>query len=121
MALKKILLAVLLFVVVFFSYVILSVIIAYKRQPKISEEYMKSFDPDDFFSEQISCDRACVIEDNTQALIERLRMIERADDRIILSTFDFRADKSGKKVLAALLNAAKKGVDVKSWLTATVK
>ena len=110
---KKIIIAVLLFVVAFITYVIFSVVIVYKRQPKISAEYISSFDPDDFFSDQVSCDRACVIEDNMQALIERLRMIERASERIILSTFDFRADNSGKKVLAALYNAANKGVEVK--------
>lgn len=94
-------------------YVVLGAVIPYKKQPKISNEYINSFNPDQFYSEQVSCDRALVIEDNTEALVERLRMIERADERIILSTFDFRADDSGKAVLAALLNAAKKGIDIK--------
>jgi len=110
--LKKILIG-LLIIFLFFSYIVLGVVFAYKKQPDISTEYANSFNPDNFYSDQISCDRACVIEDNTQALLERLRMIERADERIIISTFDFRADNSGKDILAALYNAAKKDVEIK--------
>ena len=72
---KKILIG-LLIIFLFFSYIVLGVVFAYKKQPDISTEYANSFNPDNFYSDQISCDRACVIEDNTQALLERLRMIE---------------------------------------------
>ncbi|MDE8722506.1 phospholipase D-like domain-containing protein, partial [Alistipes putredinis] len=54
-----------------------------------------------------------MIEDNEEALKERLNMFAQARDRIILSTFDFHADKSGKDVIAALIEAADRGVDVK--------
>lgn len=58
-------------------------------------------------------DRAVILEDNSEALMERVRMIRNAKERIILSTFDFRADISGKVLLAALLDAAERNVSVK--------
>ena len=102
----------LLAVIIFALYVILGIVISYIRHPEVSSEYQKSFDPQMCYSETISTDRACVIEDNVTALEERLRMIGQAKERIILSTFDFHADKSGKDVLAALVNAAEREVHI---------
>lgn len=106
----KLLLAV---VLLFVLYVVAGAAISYIRQPQISEEFQKNFNPGDCYSDTVSCERACIIEDNTKALIERLRLIDSAKDRIILSTFDFHADESGKDVIAALIAAAERGVDVK--------
>ena len=53
-----------------------------------------------------------VIEDNGDALLERIKLISNARDEIILSTFDFRADDSGKLILGALLDASERGVSV---------
>ncbi len=96
-------------------YLILGVLISGFPQPKISDEYKKSFQPETFFgsTDNPAKDRAVVLEDNSRALIERVRMIRGAKDRIILSTFDFRTDLSGKTLLAALLDAADRGVSVK--------
>ncbi|KMZ54614.1 phospholipase D family protein [Dorea sp. D27] len=99
--------------VLFAAYVIAGTVLSYAMQPGVSREYKQMFDPKDCYSDEVSCDRACVIEDNEQALEERLRMIGQAKKRIILSTFDFHADKSGKDMIAALMDAAKRGVDVK--------
>ena len=67
-----------------------------------------------------------LIEDNGEALAERIRMLEHAKQSIVLSTFDFHSDISGKKMLAALWAAAERGVKVKiladgcnSWLRMT--
>ena len=100
-------------ILVFVLYVLLGTIISYIRQPKVSREYKKSFDAEDCYSDIVSGDRACIIEDNADGLEERLKMLEQAENRIILSTFDFHADQSGKDVIAALIHAARRGVDVK--------
>lgn len=55
---------------------------------------------------------AAVIEDNAQALLERIRLIDGAEERIILSTFDFHSDESGKIMLGALLSAADRNVEI---------
>lgn len=58
--------------------------------------------------ERIKC-----IDDNQEALLWRLRMIESAKEEIILATFDLRADESGKDVMSALYDAAERGVKIK--------
>lgn len=101
-----------LFFLFFLLYIILGVILSYRRQPDVSLEYQSGFQASDCYSDTVSNDRACVIEDNREALFERLRMIEQAKERVILSTFEFRADESGKDMLTVLLRAAKRGVKV---------
>lgn len=107
-AIKFVLGSVLLFVV----YLFLGVMLSYNKQPDISEEYRSSFRAEGCYADTVSPDRACIIEDNEEALGQRLKMIEQAKDRVILSTFEFRADESGKRMLAVLMQAAKRGVKV---------
>lgn len=57
-------------------------------------------------------ERVLSIDDNMDALLWRLRLINEARERIVLCTFDFRDDDSGRDVMAALLHAAQRGVDV---------
>ncbi|MGN0169473.1 MAG: phosphatidylserine/phosphatidylglycerophosphate/cardiolipin synthase family protein [Lachnospiraceae bacterium] len=61
--------------------------------------------------EQILC-----VDDNEEALLWRLRMIGGARHSIVLSTFDLRPDENGTKVMAALFQAAERGVDIKLLL-----
>lgn len=64
-------------------------------------------------SQEISAaGRICVIDDNTEALLWRLRMIQEAKREIILVTFELRDDTSGCAVMASLLEAADRGVKV---------
>ncbi len=58
-------------------------------------------------------ERVLCVDDNVEALLWRIRIIESARNEIILSTFDFREDESGLAVMACLLEAAKKDVQVK--------
>lgn len=57
--------------------------------------------------------RVCVVNDNNNALLWRLRMIREAKQEIILVTFELRDDFSGRAVMAALLEAADRGVAVR--------
>lgn len=106
-------------IAIFFSVLLLfllyfagGVILSYKRQPAVSQAYQSAFRAEDCYGDSVSCDRAYIVEDNEDALFERLRMIEHAKDRVILSTFEFRADESGKDMLAVLLAAAERGVNI---------
>ncbi len=58
-------------------------------------------------------ERVLCVDDNQEALLWRLRLIEEAQEEIILSTFDWRDDDSGQAVMAALLEAADRGVQVR--------
>ena len=59
-----------------------------------------------------SQERVRSIDTNKDALLWRLRLIEAAEERIVLATFDFRDDNSGQDIMSALLNAADRGVKV---------
>lgn len=59
-----------------------------------------------------AAERVCLIDSNEDALSWRLRLIRSAQKEILLSTFDLRADESGTDVLAALWDAAERGVQV---------
>lgn len=67
--------------------------------------------PEGSAGERIAC-----IDDNKDALIWRLRMIENAESEIILSTFGFSTGSSGKDILCALHAAAQRGVTVRLLL-----
>lgn len=62
---------------------------------------------------QNGTERVLCVDDNEEALLWRLRMISAAEQEIILSTFDFRDDNSGRDMMAALWEAADRGVDIR--------
>ncbi len=84
------------------------------RYPSVSEETGKYAAGISFYAEEDrECsDRVMLLEQNTDALIHRLRLIDSAKERIILSTFDFREDYSGTEILASLLAASERGVRI---------
>lgn len=88
--------------------------IGYHHQPKVSEETRKKFDLEKYMEkESVTEERAAVIEDNLDALIQRVRLIENAKEEVILSTYAFHSDRSGKIMIGTLLEAADRGVKVK--------
>lgn len=106
---RKKIFGVLIFIVI---YIVAGAILPFVHQPEISKKTKESVRQMDFEGEDATGERAYIIEDNGEALEERIRMIAQAKDRIIMSTFDFRSDESGKAVLSALLSAAERGVKV---------
>lgn len=85
----------------------------YIQHKKVSENFQNNFKEKKFYSLTAGTERISYINNNTDALLYRLNMIEHAKNEIILSTFDFNADKSGKDMMAALLNAADRGVKIR--------
>lgn len=94
-------------------YVVLGGSLPYLNQPKVSEEYRQAFSTENFYSDTVSCDRAAIVEENADALAERIRLIEYAREQIVMSTFSFQSDEAGKQVIAALQRAAERGVEVR--------
>lgn len=94
-------------------YIMVGAVAPYVKSPEVSEETKKRVQNTDYLGKEPSGERARILVDNGTALAERIRLISQAKERIILSTFDFRADESGKDVLAALQAAADRGVSVK--------
>lgn len=108
-----------------FVYLLAGAVYPFARQPEISEAAREAFDAAEYYSshqesgqgtaeEEASdkTDRARIIDGNGEALDTRLQMISHAKERVILSTFDFRDDEAGLDMLAALLDAAQRGVHV---------
>ncbi len=96
----------------FVIYVVVGATVPYRMTPKVTNTTDENFAIQGFTSNTIGNDRATIIEDNEEALEVRLQMIAHSKERVILSTFDFRLDESGKDVLSALYHAAERGVQV---------
>ena len=94
-------------------YIVLGAVLPFVYQPEVKEETKEQFEQKSFYEEDVSNERAAILSDNVDALAERIRLISHARERIILSTFEFRNDESGKDMMAALLSAADRGVEVK--------
>ena len=110
-------------VLLLICYILIGGTLPYRKNPPLSEEFTDNFSVEDFYGKDEGPDRAKVIIDNGEALQERIRLIDQAKEHIALSTFAFEADTSGKQMLAALLEAADRGVRVRiladgfnSWL-----
>ena len=58
-------------------------------------------------------ERVRCINDNREALVRRLQVIDSAQEELILSTYSYGDDESGADIAAALLTAADRGVKVR--------
>ena len=92
---------------------IASALISYAVQPKLTEAECRKIEEEEIFHKKTTSERAKIIEDNEEALKERIRLISMAKEEVILSTFDFRSDESGKLIIGALIDASDRGVSVK--------
>ena len=90
-----------------------AVILPYVGHLKVSVNIKKEFQAEDCYGDTKGQERVAYINDNVEALKYRLKMISEAKEEVILSTFDFNADSSGKDVMCALLEAAERGVKVR--------
>ncbi len=111
----KILKIILIVLVALILYELLGIVLSYRKQPVISEHTKQETDRliEQLYETGSSPERAMVIEENEEALWQRVRLIEHAQKEIVLSTFAFHSDESGKIVMGALLEAADRGVQVK--------
>ena len=60
-----------------------------------------------------TADRAAILETRTEALDERIRLINQAREELILATYDCRDGESARDILCALLRKADEGVRVR--------
>ncbi|MGN0383218.1 MAG: phosphatidylserine/phosphatidylglycerophosphate/cardiolipin synthase family protein [Eubacterium sp.] len=101
-------------VLVLLIYLMAGAMIPYSNQPFVTDMSKINKNVEKILDNSISHsnERIKLVSTNIDALTERLRMINMAEDSIILSTFDFRADYSGTDVICALYNAAQRGVKI---------
>ncbi len=94
-------------------YIMIGAVAPYMKAPEVTEETRKKAENAEYLGKGPSGERARILVENKTALAERIRLISQAKERVVLSTFDFRADESGKDMLAALQAAADRGVSVR--------
>lgn len=96
-------------------YILIGSILPFIRQPEITDKTKGNFSVEHFYGADGASvpERAYIMPNNGEALRERLRLISLAEDRIIISTYKFKADLSGRAILAALQAAADRGVKIK--------
>lgn len=108
---KRIILGAVILLVVLIAAIVACALISYHKQQSLLLMRLNSL-MSRAYGKRTSAERARIIEDNDEALKERIRMISNAKSEIILSTFDFRSDDSGKLMLGAHIDAADRGVSV---------
>lgn len=99
-------------ILIIFLYIIIGSTIPFLRRKQVSESYKKDFDIGKFYNNDGSIAYAYPIRDNDQARIERIRAIDNAKDKLIIGSYRLRSDESGKLLMASLVEAAKRGVDI---------
>lgn len=93
-------------------YLLAGATVPFLHFPEITPETMEDFDTTIFRQGSPGVDRAALLETNESAWEERIRLLSKAESRVILSTFDMRPDESTKDILAILLERADNGVQV---------
>ena len=100
------------FLIMFILYIVIGASAPFFKQPNVSEETVGMVKETNFYGDEYTSERVRLLVDNGDALEERIRMIAQAEEKIILSTFQFYADHAGKAVMSSLINAANRGVEV---------
>ena len=103
-------------IVIILLYEMIGIFAAYKKQPELSEETKQGLHPEEIYTDATVEERACIIEENGDALLQRVRLIEQAKEDIVLSTFAFHDDDSGQIMMDALLRAAERNVHIRILL-----
>ena len=94
-------------------YLIVGALAPFIHYKDVSREFAQSFDAQELLASEPSPDRAMLVETNISAWEERIRLMDQAKERIILSTFDMRDGESTRDLLSVLLHKADEGIDVK--------
>ncbi|MEG0806597.1 MAG: phospholipase D family protein [Lachnospiraceae bacterium] len=94
-------------------FLIIGAIAPFVISKKISTETKEAIKLGKIGGETSYKERVMLLESNSDALKERMRLLNRAKSEIILSTFDMREGKSTKDLFSVILNKADAGVKVR--------
>ena len=97
----------------FALYILIGAVVPFMFQPDVSNKTKEEFGRKDFYGNSRGQEKARVIADNEEALKKRIQLIEEAQNSIVFSSFEIHSDISGKQVMAALKEAAERGVEVR--------
>lgn len=109
---KKIIKTVIILLILYVIYMILGATLPFVSHKEVSDSAKESLDVSRFYGNGVSVDRAAVVEDSDEALDIRLRMLNEAKEKIIMSSFSFKTDRASQEIFATVLAAADRGVKV---------
>lgn len=83
--------------------------------PTLSDETSEALNAraSEMFEDQATGDRAMIIESSVDALYERLRLIEQAQEEIVIVTYENHDGESTRDILSAAVHKASEGVRVR--------
>ncbi len=99
--------------VFFLLYLIIGACVPFFCYQPLSPEAKQQIRETEYYQNSPGPERVMLLETNISAWEERIRMIQLAEEEIILSTFDFRDGEAPRDILALLLHKAEEGVQVK--------
>ncbi len=95
-------------------YLALGTTLPYIKPKAPSDEAIERSEAAEYFGDGFpSGDKVWHIKDNDEALQIRIEMISMASEEIVLATYEFFDDESGRDVLVSLWDAAERGVKVR--------
>lgn len=109
---KKIIKTVIILLILYVIYLILGATLPFIFHKEVSDSAKESLAVSRFYGDGVSVDRAAVVEDSDEALDIRLRMLNEAEEKIIMSSFSFKTDRASQEIFATVLAAADRGVKV---------
>lgn len=109
----KIFKAVIAIALVFFLFIVTGIAVPYVKHKDVDREVAHACIDKEYLGANEYGERIRHISSNKEALEMRLSLINSAKSEIILATFELGDDESGRDIIAALANAAQRGVKVR--------
>lgn len=96
-----------------FAFLVLGACGPFMAFPEITDPEGIQAAAEKMLEDTMSPDRAMILETNVSALEERIRLMEQAEDEIIIASYDVRDGESTRDILAMALRKADEGVSVR--------
>ena len=81
-------------------YIIMGALLPYAYHKTVNQDFINQFDIHSFYDfDGISVDRAGLLEDPDEAFVERLRILSRAKERIVISSFSETVNRIGLAII----------------------
>lgn len=107
----------LLLLLIFLLYIVIGVAVPLFQTPTLSKQTKNQLaEASSFYGDEPGIDRAMLLESNESAWEERIRLLNQANEQIILTTFDMRECSSTLDLVSILQQKAQRGVSVKILL-----
>ncbi len=102
----------------FLLYIVVGIVVPYIKHKDVDRDVAHACIDKEYLGVNEYGERIKHIKTNVEALEIRLSLINSAKSEIILTTFEFGNDESGRDIISALANAAERGVKVRLLIDA---